>query len=327
MSFFNRHPRYTIALVVCLFVLVIILFNSDSAGPGGPSAYRFRGQRRPPPPPGLYTEDVVAMNEAAYQESLKERQKLIAKYGPTASSVEAFPSHGEFYTLWDFFTPAFQCPHRTERVGTLGDGGKWVCGLERIARKPKCVIYSFGVNGESSFEATLLQRAPGCEVWGYDFSVNSFGPEITEVPSLNARSHFYPYALGSYDAPESNPPYYTLQSLMKKNGHDFIDILKVDIEGAEFESLTSFLNAHSVTEGLPIGQLQLEIHARDSKYGEFKNFLKWWESLERFGLRPFWTEPNLVYVNLIRGVRPDLVEYSFINIRGQHELVSDEVIH
>ena len=30
-----------------------------------------------------------------------------------------------------------------------------------------------GVNGESSFEASLLERAPGCQVYGYDFSVNS----------------------------------------------------------------------------------------------------------------------------------------------------------
>ncbi|TFK54561.1 hypothetical protein OE88DRAFT_1624747 [Heliocybe sulcata] len=326
MSFFNRHPRYTISLIVALFVLVLILFNSDSGAPG-PNGYRFRGYGRPPPPPSLYAEDAVAMNEARYQDALKERQTLIQKYGPTASKVEAFPTNGDFYTMWDFFIPAFQCPHKTERVGTLGDGGKWVCGLERVAKKSKCVIYSFGVNGESSFEATLLQRAPGCKVWGYDFSVGSFGPEINDVPSLKARSHFYPYALGAYDSPTSDPPYYTLQTLMRNNGHDFIDILKIDIEGAEFESLTAFLDAHSLTGGLPIGQLQLEIHARDGKYAEFPNFLKWWESLERFGLRPFWTEPNLVYVNLVRGVKPDLVEYSFINIRGHHELVSDEPQH
>lgn len=46
----------------------------------------------------------------------------------------------------DFFTAAFQCPHRVGRVGTLGDGGKWVCGLDRVARQRKCVIYSFGLS-------------------------------------------------------------------------------------------------------------------------------------------------------------------------------------
>ena len=26
----------------------------------------------------------------------------------------------------------------------MGDGGKWVCGLEHIQKKERCVIYSFG---------------------------------------------------------------------------------------------------------------------------------------------------------------------------------------
>ena len=36
-----------------------------------------------------------------------------------------------------------------------------------------------GINHESSFEADLLKRAPGCEAWGYDYSVDS-----VRVPSL-----------------------------------------------------------------------------------------------------------------------------------------------
>jgi hypothetical protein len=55
----------------------------------------------------------------------------------------------------DFFIPAFACPHRVRRVGTLGDGGKWVCGLERIAEQPSCVIYSVG--------APLMSRASLCD--------------------------------------------------------------------------------------------------------------------------------------------------------------------
>jgi hypothetical protein len=35
-----------------------------------------------------------------------------------------------------------------------------------------CVCFLTGINGESSFERALLQRAPGCEVWGYDYSVD-----------------------------------------------------------------------------------------------------------------------------------------------------------
>ena len=58
---------------------------------------------------------------------------------------------------------------------------------------------------------------------------------------------------------------------------------------------------------LPVGQLQLEIHARNGREN-FEYFARWWATLEAAGLRPFWTEPNLVYVNIVRGVRPELAE-------------------
>lgn len=79
-------------------------------------------------------------------------------------------------------------------IGALGDGAKWVCGMERIEKKTDCVIYSVGaydypypppireiyiasvlagLKGESSFESSVLERAPGCQVYGYDFGVAS----------------------------------------------------------------------------------------------------------------------------------------------------------
>jgi hypothetical protein len=89
-------------------------------------------------------------------------------------------------------------------------------------------------------------------------------------------------------------------------GHTFIDILKIDIEGGEFDALTSFVTAYA--EGfIPVGQLQLEIHAREGRE-RFDYFVKWWASLEGTGLRPFWTEPNLVYINIVRGAAPELAE-------------------
>jgi hypothetical protein len=70
--------------------------------------------------------------------------------------------------------------------------------------------------------------------------------------------------------------------------HQHIDILKIDIEGWEFETITSLLEPY-ITSGkpLPFGQLQLEIHLWRKP---FEEFLDWWESLETAGLRPFWTE-------------------------------------
>ncbi|KAH8983436.1 hypothetical protein EDB92DRAFT_1890527 [Lactarius akahatsu] len=74
-------------------------------------------------------------------------------------------------------------------------GGKWACGLDRMAKQDKCVIYSFGINGGSSFELPLLECA-SCRVCGCDYSVNSWGPEITGDPELR-RAHLKPFALSA----------------------------------------------------------------------------------------------------------------------------------
>jgi hypothetical protein len=91
---------------------------------------------------------------------------------------DSFPGKGNNegvpFLIWDFFTASFTCPWEMERVGRLGDGGKWVCGMSKYTEsaKPKTIIYSFGVNLESSFEAAMLDKVPNAEIFAYDFSVN-----------------------------------------------------------------------------------------------------------------------------------------------------------
>jgi len=56
---------------------------------------------------------------------------------------------------------------------------------------------------------------------------------------------------------------------MKENGHDWIDILKVDIEGSEFPMFDAIMDDFG--EILPFSQLQMEFHVRDDiiKFAEF----------------------------------------------------------
>ncbi|KAH9083461.1 hypothetical protein EDB83DRAFT_2329424 [Lactarius deliciosus] len=82
----------------------------------------------------------------------------------------------------------------------------------------------------------------------------------------------------------------------------------MDLNGSgEFDALTTFLSAHAAAtavEGdvLPVGQLQLEIRAREGRSGRSRTWCTF---------------------NLVRGVRPKLAEYLFINIRGNHALVNE----
>src|ERR1700748_3242391 len=60
--------------------------------------------------------------------------------------IPSFDIHYLFnFQTGDFFPAAFNCPHEVERLGALGDGGKWTCGISRLAAKRDCVVYSVGM--------------------------------------------------------------------------------------------------------------------------------------------------------------------------------------
>ena len=85
-----------------------------------------------------------------------------------------------------------------------------------------------------------------------------------------------------------------------------IDILKIDIEGYEFDTLREIVQPY-IESGMPLpfGQLQIELHLWNKK---FADFLGWWQTLEAAGLRPVMMEPNLVYANYNRGSGAELAE-------------------
>lgn len=60
------------------------------------------------------------------------------------SRAMRFPCFVLNLCVGDFFPAIFNCPHEVERVGNMGDGGRWLCGLSRIEDKPDCIAYSFG---------------------------------------------------------------------------------------------------------------------------------------------------------------------------------------
>ncbi|KAG0701652.1 methyltransferase domain-containing protein, partial [Suillus ampliporus] len=268
--------------------------------------------------------------ERVYQKVIAGRKDLIQRYGSTScdivnvltDSLVLFPPDKDpwpAYTVWSFFPPSFDCPHELERIGALGDGGKWACGISRLEFKPDCIIYTFGMNYETTFEAELLDRTRHCQVWGYDYRSNSSGSHVKSNP----RAHFFSWGLANFDAHQSHHHHklYTLKTLLELNKHDHINVLKIDIEGGEFDTLTQIIQPYiSSGEPLPFGQLIVELHAWDKK---FEDFLPWWEMLETAGLRPFMTEVNLIYQNYNRGKDTDLAEYSFINVKGNNIFISD----
>jgi hypothetical protein len=207
-------------------------------------------------------------------------------------------------TVWDFLYPTFNCPYLLTRVGKVGDGGKWVCGMRELILQPNCVIYSFGVADEYSFEEELLRTAPNCRVRMYD---PTSVPPASLLTIYGDRVSFT--KLGMLGSGTSMiPELRTVKNLMEENGDEFIDILKVDVEGDEMVGLATAVA--DFPEALPFGQLQVEVHAFVFHDLRFTNltFSSWRNMLEKNGLRTFSTELNLLIDSKL------YMEVSFLNV-------------
>jgi len=161
----------------------------------------------------------------------------------------------------------------------------------------------------SSFENDLLKRTD-CEIYAYDRKALSMGEGSAR---LHKRVHFKRYALGREDTTDSQGVQWrTLQSLMKENGHLWIDILRMDIEGGEYQAFDTILKDFDT---LPFSQLLIQLHGGVSVVA-WDKFLQWWDSVEARGVYPWWSEP-IVKARVQGGELPSSSsEYSFLNTRG-----------
>lgn len=321
----------TLGFIVAAVFFIAILSRNTSLLPV--SYIDSRPSAAQTPPKLLNARERMARSESYWETSVKLRHQMASAH-PSNPQIPLFPAQtledfGRYpYTLWDFYPAVYTCPHDFQRVGRLGDGGKWVCGMSLYERKPavtksqepdgkiaaeSTIIYSFGINGESSFEAEMLKRVPSAQMFGYDYSVNAFGPQIPAIH--RPRTKFAKVGLGSKDEPSVSPPFYTLSTLMAQNNHTYMDILKIDIEGSEYQALDAFMDSveKSGLKVLPIGQVMIELHLND-KTMNFASFNVWWERLEKLGMRPAWLEVNLMAVTLGKGkTDPRCVEYVWVN--------------
>ena len=230
--------------------------------------------------------------------------------------------------LWDLYPPTANCLDLV-RLGKIGDGGKWVCGMGRSHPLPR-VVMSFGVSDDLSFEADLLEwayartaaegnaagRAEGSAV---DMRVFAFDPTIGTLPALSAsQQHFLKHisfrktALVSRQAaPASRAPHLmmeTLPGLMRQHGVTLIDILKVDIEGAEWDVLGDLLGGEAGLN-LSVGQLLVELHYKQS----LAQVAAFFAAMHTAGFACVSREINLQ--PMTTGQPPLAAEYVFVNLR------------
>ena len=135
------------------------------------------------------------------------------------------------------------------------DGHKFVCISELMnhIENNECLIYSFGVSGDWSFEKAMSDL--GCHVLMFDPTVNY--PE-----HVGKKISFYKIGLSAKHDDEKS--LYTFSSILQKYGHlnTKISYLKIDIEGYEVDGLLEWLESGSLKH---VQQLAMEFHLPDTE--------------------------------------------------------------
>lgn len=173
-------------------------------------------------------------------------------------------------------------------VHVAKEGGWW---FHPDVLDENSIVYSLGIGEDVDFDLALIRR--------FDLQVHAFDPTPSSIDWLAARGmppnfHFHPWAVTAVDGvlklfPRLKRdgskstvmytmvaddraqddaivvPAYCLASILAELGHGRIDILKMDIEGAEYEVLDSLLQS-----AVQPRQLLVEFHHRFAGIGPEK---------------------------------------------------------
>ena len=153
--------------------------------------------------------------------------------------------------------------------------GVWTVHPEGLG--PHSIVYSFGVGDNIAWDLAMIETH-GLELHAFDPTPRSI--EWISRQKLPPSFHFHDFGLAHFDGEielfeprkvhkinytsraekkggirKISCPVRRFGSIAQELGHANIDILKVDIEGAEVEALPDILES-----GFPIGQLLVEFH-------------------------------------------------------------------
>ncbi|MHB8499878.1 MAG: FkbM family methyltransferase [Candidatus Acidiferrales bacterium] len=201
------------------------------------------------------------------------------------------------YPEWRFAPPHVQLKRRMERLGS--DYGGYFLDASMV--RGDSIVYSLGIGEDISFDLSLIAR--------FGMSIEAFDPTpkvkkwLASQP-LPPQFHFHAAGIAGHDGEETfylppredwvshsviparqfgresvRFPVMRLSTAMQLQKHDRIDILKMDIEGAEYAVIEQI-----VREKIQVAQLLVEFHHRLCSLGTDKT-RKALALLEEHGLR------------------------------------------
>ena len=195
-------------------------------------------------------------------------------------------------------------------VNTIIDAD-WCYDVTRLSRDS--VIYSLGIGDSIEFDLALIERV-GAILHAFDPTPGTY-ETLAENP-LPDEFNFHPWAVAGEDGtltlfprvrrngsvseimytlvPDEQSrdqaievPAFTIASIMRKLGHEHIDLLKMDIEGAEYDVIDGLLSSD-----VRPTQLLVEFHHRHRGIGKERT-QRTLAALEATGYRIFYVSDNV----------------------------------
>jgi len=117
--------------------------------------------------------------------------------------------------------------------------------------RPPCVVVSGGISGDWTFEYALSDL--GCHVHGYDPTIDT-----AKIPMKHPDLfHAYRIGFGDVDGMVGGHHVKSLDTIMKDHGISTVDVLKMDVEGAEYPTFDGCFRLGTLAR---VKQISFEVH-------------------------------------------------------------------
>lgn len=201
---------------------------------------------------------------------------------PDDSTIQRMNQNGHMDLYHRYLTSTQIYCKEVVRLGGVTDGGWDVCNDSKYKPQQPCLVYSFGIKWDFSFDDAIAETY-GCEVHSFDPSMNTTDFQRSkhiwfhDVGLLDKKDFFYK---------KRNWTLSTLTDIREDLGHTArkINILKIDIERSEWAALPDMIRSGSIRD---VTQLYIEFHSHGTP-----RHLQILRLLYNEGFRIFWYHRN-----------------------------------
>ncbi|XP_076464781.1 putative methyltransferase-like protein 24 [Babylonia areolata] len=236
---------------------------------------------------------------------------------PTLQEINTMPQKELLYTYHSYLDNINMLCRRKLRMGNTGDGGWEVCDDYEYRPMQPCIVYSFGINNDFSFDDDV-GRLYGCHVYAFD-------PSMKQASHNRSKEvHFFRIGLGGKNGrlPRTNAKWHveSLSGIRKMLKHEqvMIDIVKMDIESSEWLTLPDMIETGALNL---VRQFMVEFH-RPQSDPKLRERLYTLKKLESLGFQRFHTHMNYHCTDLLHEYPSPQTEDIAISV----ELVADSKI-